>query len=185
MNKMDYKYLKEIREKDVYTYKHIIRLDKIVKQFSIFINLTKKDKKELEYATLYHDAGKLYISNEILTKPIKLTNEEFNLMKKHTTYGLNIISTVPVKYKKSIIDSMLNHHYLNGYCENENPTFLTKIVSIFDIYEALTSIRPYKKAFSKKKAIEILFFIYIKHENDFFIYEKFVEFLNQPNTQKI
>lgn len=172
----EYYYLEKVKDKDIFTYNHLIRLKNIVKNFGNFLKLNKEEKKCLEISALYHDAGKLFISNDILNKPDKLTKEEFDLMKNHTKYGLLKLSEVPKGYQEVVEDSMLNHHYLNGYSVSE-PTPLTKIIAITDMYEAMTSKRPYKEPFTPEKSLELLNNLYVTRKEDKHIFDSFKEFI--------
>jgi len=114
-----------------------------------------------------HDVGKISINDNILKKPGKLTDEEFNEMKKHASFGEQIIEKIETLTKES---DFLNyakifaasHHekwdgsgYPRGLKENEIP-LLGRIMAIADVYDALTSVRPYKKAFSHEEAVRII-----------------------------
>ncbi|MCL2601108.1 MAG: response regulator [Treponema sp.] len=114
-----------------------------------------------------HDVGKISISDSILKKPGKLTPEEFDDMKRHTTFGKEIIEKVEalaeesefLKYAKIFA---VSHHekwdgsgYPNGLREHDIP-LLGRIMAIADVYDALTSERPYKKAFSHDDAVKII-----------------------------
>lgn len=177
INLQGIKYLISVKKKDSYTFNHLMRLKKLLKVFSKYKKFEKHNTLCLEYMAIYHDAGKLLIDTDILTKAGKLTDEEFALMKRHTNLGVNFVSIIPKEYKNEIVDGILNHHYLNGYFENDTPTYLTKIVSIFDVYEALTSKRPYKDVLSFEKTMSIIKKIYEKHPEDLYIYEEFCDFI--------
>jgi len=114
-----------------------------------------------------HDVGKISINDGILKKPGKLTDEEFNEMKKHARFGEQIIEKIETLAKES---EFLNyakifaasHHenwdgtgYPRGLKGNEIP-LLGRILAIADVYDALTSERPYKKAFSHEDAVRII-----------------------------
>jgi putative two-component system response regulator len=114
-----------------------------------------------------HDVGKISISDNILKKPEKLTDEEFNEMKKHASFGEEIIERIEALTKES---DFLNyakifaasHHekwdgsgYPRGLKGNTIP-LLGRIMAIADVYDALTSVRPYKKAFSHEEAARII-----------------------------
>ena len=114
-----------------------------------------------------HDVGKISIKDSILLKPGKLTPEEFETMKAHTTYGESII----VNIKKSTTDSAfleyarifaVTHHEKwdgSGYphgLKAENIPLLGRIMAIADVYDALITDRPYKKAFPHSKAVTII-----------------------------
>jgi len=114
-----------------------------------------------------HDVGKISINDNILKKPSKLNREEFNDMKKHASFGEQIIEKIETLAKES---DFLNyakifaasHHekwdgsgYPRGLKGNEIP-LLGRIMAIADVYDALTSVRPYKKAFSHEEAVRII-----------------------------
>jgi len=114
-----------------------------------------------------HDVGKISINDSILKKPGKLTDEEFNEMKKHTSFGEQIIEKIEALARES---EFLNyakifaasHHekwdgsgYPRGLKGNEIP-LLGRIMAIADVYDALTSERPYKKPFTHEEAVRII-----------------------------
>jgi putative two-component system response regulator len=119
-------------------------------------------------ATTLHDIGKIKISDNILLAPRKLTDEEFNIMKKHTTYGGEIIDSILEKlgdnvgyfgYSKQIC---LGHHerwdgrgYPRGIKGDAIP-FSARLLSVVDVYDALVSKRPYKDPFPHDEAIGII-----------------------------
>jgi len=118
----------------------------------------------LQQACLVHDIGKTSIPDSILLKPGKLTREEFDEVKKHTTIGAEMLSqTVPRLPKSGIyqmaMDIALLHHerwdgkgYPNGLKGDEIP-LSAQIVAICDVYDALRSIRPYKPALSHQESM--------------------------------
>lgn len=114
-----------------------------------------------------HDVGKISISDIILNKPGKLTDEEFEIMKTHCAAGEYVIDQISaltedvefLQYARIIVGT---HHerwdgkgYPKGLAKTDIP-FLGQIMAIVDVYDALTSERPYKKAFDKDKAISII-----------------------------
>jgi putative two-component system response regulator len=114
-----------------------------------------------------HDVGKISIDDNILKKPGKLSDEEFEQMKKHTVFGEQIIKKIEtmakesdfLKYAKIFAAS---HHekwngtgYPRGLKGNDIP-LLGRIMAIADVYDALTSARPYKKAFTHEDAVRII-----------------------------
>ena len=114
-----------------------------------------------------HDIGKISIEDRILKKPGKLDNDEFNEMKKHTIFGEQIIAKIEtmtkenefLKYAKILA---ISHHekwdgtgYPKGLKGNEIP-LLGRIMAIADVYDALVSERPYKKAFTHEEAVNII-----------------------------
>jgi putative two-component system response regulator len=114
-----------------------------------------------------HDVGKIHIPDNILKKTEKLDDEEFSEMKKHTLIGEKIIGEIEnlakesefVKYAKIFAAT---HHekwdgtgYPRGLKENDIP-LLGRIMALADVYDALVSVRPYKKAFTHEEAVRII-----------------------------
>lgn len=139
---------------------HSDRVSQYCKHMGETLKLTKDQIKELEFAGLMHDIGKITIPDSILDKPGKLTDEEWVIMKKHTINGYHILRSAD-KYSR-LAEYALTHHerwdgkgYPNGLKGEEIPLF-SRIISITDAYEAMTADRPYRKALDKKIAIEEL-----------------------------
>jgi putative two-component system response regulator len=121
----------------------------------------------LQQSSLLHDVGKISISDNILRKPGPLTPEEFNEIKKHTNFGVSIIERIEEDDEENAFLSYAkifagHHHekwngtgYPNGL-SGENIPLLGRIMAIADVYDALTSARPYKKAFSHEQAVSII-----------------------------
>jgi putative two-component system response regulator len=139
-----------------------------LKKNGVYLEETKDwDVNLLLQSSQLHDVGKISISDNILKKPGKLTDEEFNEMKKHASFGEEIIEKIETLTKQS---DFLNyakifaasHHekwdgsgYPRGLKGNSIP-LLGRIMAIADVYDALTSVRPYKKAFSHEEAVRII-----------------------------
>lgn len=124
------------------------------------LNLTENEKLELEFAGRMHDIGKITIPDYILKKPGELTLEEWEIMKAHTTNGYQILRSAD-KYSK-LAEYALTHHeridgkgYPLGLKGDDIPLF-SRIISICDAYEAMTSNRPYRKALGREFAINEL-----------------------------
>jgi len=114
-----------------------------------------------------HDVGKIAITDNILKKPGKLTDDEFEQIKNHTVFGSKIINKIKesttehafLEYAK--IFAIAHHEkwdgsgYPNGLKEEEIP-LLGRIMAIVDVYDALISERPYKKAFPHEEAVSII-----------------------------
>ena len=129
-------------------------------------NLTPADISRIAMASSLHDIGKISIPDSILNKPGRLTDEEFNLMKAHAAIGANMLDDVPVGKGDPLVltarDICRWHHerydgkgYPDGLVGEEIP-ISAQAVSLADVYDALTSKRVYKEAYSHEKAIEMI-----------------------------
>lgn len=145
--------------------------------------------RDLYDSSVLHDIGKVGIPDEILLKKGSLTPEEFEIMKNHTVIGFDALKNASADqgtdyFLSMAMDIILYHHERwdgNGYPEGlkgENIPLTARIVSICDVYDALTSRRPYKEAYPHDKAIDImkgevgkfdpvLFNLFIKNAEEF------------------
>jgi putative two-component system response regulator len=129
--------------------------------------LGKLNLDVLLQSCMLYDVGKISIKDSILNKPGKLTNEEFSEMKKHTIYGEKIIEKIETMAGASdLLDyakiCAVSHHekwdgtgYPRGLEGAEIP-LMGRILAIVDVYEGLTSARPYKDPFTHEQAVEII-----------------------------
>ena len=160
---------------DEETGEHVKRTSELSRKIALELRRNKKyatiltDEyiNNIESAAALHDIGKIKIPDYILTKPGKLTDEEFDIMKKHTADGSQIIDNIlnnieNEEYTKMAYDISRYHHeridgkgYPDNLSGNEIP-ISAKIVTVADVYDALTSERCYKEAFSKEKSLKIL-----------------------------
>lgn len=124
-------------------------------------------RSEITMAAILHDVGKISISDSILNKPGPLTDLEFEEMKKHTIYGCKILKQFKGLYTQDTYhfyyDVIYYHHekwdgngYPNGLKGDEIPIW-AQVVSLADVYDALTNERVYKKAYSHESAVEMIF----------------------------
>lgn len=153
--------LVDIKSMDNYTYSHSVNVAIISIVLGISLNLSKKNLTYLCIGALLHDIGKTFIPKEILTKPGKLTDKEFEIMKKHSRYGYDFLSKFH-NWSSHIKLIVLQHHerfdgsgYPSGIC-GQNISYLARIVCIADVYDALTSDRPYKRAMPPNDSLEYL-----------------------------
>jgi len=147
-----------IDARDPYTRGHSERVAVYSVRIGERLGLDGKDLDFLRYAALLHDVGKISIKEEILNKPGRLTDDEFQTMKKHPEYGAAIM--MPVKAFRRIIPSMYYHH--EKYCmgggyphglQGEDIPLEARIISVADSYDAMTSHRPYRRALSIEQAV--------------------------------
>ncbi|AOT69018.1 diguanylate cyclase [Geosporobacter ferrireducens] len=149
-----------INAKDRYTYGHTERVVIYCKMIANKLGLTQKEEKILKYGAYLHDIGKIEISKEILNKKMPLTEEEWNMLKKHPECGVEIIKSVDSL--NDVVPLILNHHERydgNGYpqgLKGEDIPYLTRILTIADSFDAMTSNRPYRDRKSYEEAVEEL-----------------------------
>jgi response regulator RpfG family c-di-GMP phosphodiesterase len=148
--------------KDPETAHHVARVANYSKLLAKKYNLSQDEQDAIFYASPFHDIGKVGIRDEILLKPAKLTNEEFEIMKTHSAIGYEILKDTKSKYLQLGASIALYHHEKydgNGYphgLEGEDIPIEARIVAVADVFDALVSKRPYKKAWSYEDAIELL-----------------------------
>lgn len=137
-----------MREFDDTTYIHSLNVSLICNIIGKWLNLSSEDLKIITIAGLLHDIGKLLIPNEIITKPSKLTDDEFSLIKTHTIEGYNILKDTNLDER--IKNVVLMHHercdgsgYPKGLTRHEIDPF-ARLVAIADVYDAMTSARVYR-----------------------------------------
>lgn len=148
----------EYRDED--TGNHIIRMAKYSRLIAEELNLSPHECDEIELAAPMHDIGKIGISDLILLKPGAHTHEESIIMRRHPEIGYEILSGSPSRYLQMGATIALGHHekfdgtgYPFGYAGDKIP-LPARIVAVADVFDALTSVRPYKKAWSFQDALE-------------------------------
>lgn len=146
-----YGVLAALQSKDDYTYRHNVAVGILSTLLGKWLKLKPEDLSMLTIAATLHDIGKMRIPDELLTRPGPLTNEEYQLMKKHTTYGYEMIrDTIGTNHMQALV--ALQHHermdgsgYPFGVLGNRITDF-SKIVAVADVFHAMTSDRFYRKA---------------------------------------
>lgn len=129
-------------------------------------HLPKEEIEKIVLSSILHDVGKISIPDNILNKPGRFTNEEFEIMKLHTVKGCEIIQSMPEIIDKDIYEysyDICRHHHERwdgrGYPDGltgDAISIWAQVVSVADVYDALTADRVYKKAFSHEKAVEMI-----------------------------
>lgn len=149
-----------IEAKDITTKGHVHRVAYWAGKIGERLALSDAELELLRKGSILHDIGKIGIPDSILNKPGVLTSEEFEIMKTHTIIGENIIKSL--KSFENVKPIIRHHHEKldgSGYPDNltgDKIDTLTRIVAIVDIYDALISDRPYRKAMSHEQAFLIL-----------------------------
>lgn len=150
----------EYRDED--TGNHVIRMAKYSKQIAKQLGLNELECNDLEHAAQMHDIGKIGIPDRILLKEGRFNKEEWAIMKTHATIGYEILSGSQSKYMQMGAIIALNHHerfdgtgYPNQLKGLDIP-LIARIVSVADVFDALLSVRPYKKGWPIQDAIDFL-----------------------------
>lgn len=148
----------EYRDED--TGNHIIRMAKYARLIAEELKLSAIECDEIESAAPMHDIGKIGISDLILLKPGLHTPEESVIMRRHPTIGYEILADSPSRYLQMGAVIALGHHEKfdgTGYPQGQVGTGIplpARIVAVADVFDALTSVRPYKKAWSFQDALD-------------------------------
>lgn len=128
--------------------------------------LTEQEIMDIALASIMHDVGKIAIPDAILNKPGRLTPEEFEIMKTHTTQGGELLKKIPQMKEHEAFryayDIALHHHerydgrgYPDGL-KGDEISLWAQIVSLADVYDALTSKRVYKESFAAEEAVQMI-----------------------------
>ena len=152
-----------IEGKDPYTHGHCERLSDFSALLGEHIGLPGEQIKALRLGGVVHDIGKITVPDAILLKPAKLSENEWKLMREHPVVGERICS--PLKSFRAVLPIIRHHHEKfdgSGYPDGlrgESIPVTARVLQIVDVYDALTTDRPYKRAFSVVAALETM-----KHE---------------------
>jgi len=149
-----------VESRDPNTGDHCQRLVGLGQAFGEFLKLPRNEVRDLTWGAYLHDIGKIGVPDSVLLKPGKLTPEEWELMRQHVVIGERICQ--PMRTMRGVLPIIRHHHerwdgtgYPDGLAGEEIP-FLAQVFQFIDIYDALTSERPYKRAFTPEEALEIM-----------------------------
>ena len=148
--------------KDNETGLHVIRMSHFSKVLALAAGFSEAAAEELLNAAPMHDVGKIGIPDAVLRKPGKLDEQEWAVMRQHVEIGAQIIGEHASGLLRTAQRIALSHHekwdgsgYPNGLSGEDIP-LEGRIVAIADVFDALTSVRPYKAAWSVEDAVELL-----------------------------
>lgn len=149
-----------IEAKDEYTRGHSVRVHDLCMQMADRLGLDEASREDLHWAAMLHDIGKIGTPGSLLSKPGKLTPEEYNIIKYHPVKGHTIIE--PLEQLAGSLPGVLHHHeridglgYPSGLAGEEIP-YQARIIAVADTYDAITSDRAYRRGRSHEQAVEIL-----------------------------
>lgn len=183
--------LNAMKERDPYTFGHCQRVAKLSRFLAHKAGLSEGNQRIIEFASLFHDLGKLGVPDEILNKPGRLSREEERLIRIHPLKSAEIIRPLTaIPFFRSLIPGVIHHHeridgrgYPYGLLGDQIPIH-AKVLLIADTYDAMTTDRPYRRElpvdiaykelriFSGRQFDKHLVEIFLKsHQSEFDSYE--------------
>jgi putative two-component system response regulator len=177
-----------IESRDPNTGDHCERLVMRGKAFGEFLQLSRGEVRDLMWGGYLHDIGKVGIPDAVLLKMDALTPEEWQIMRQHVIIGERICQ--PLRTMRGVVPIIRHHHerwngsgYPDGLVGDEIP-YLAQIFQVIDIYDALTSERPYKQAFSPQRSVEILLEEVERGWRNPDLVHQFIEFIQQTEMKE-
>jgi putative nucleotidyltransferase with HDIG domain len=148
--------------RDTYTRGHSERVTAYSLAITEALSLPDEDREIVELSGLLHDVGKIGVPEAVLQKPGKLTDEEFEIIKRHSGEGAEIIRNIRHRFIADVSQAVRHHHerwdgkgYPDGV-KGEDICLTSRILAVADTYDAMTSDRPYRKGFPIEKASAVL-----------------------------
>lgn len=154
--------LRNLQKHDAGTQAHCVRVSEMALSVAQEMGLDILEQAVCMYSGLLHDVGKMKIPNEIINKPGKLTDDEYKIVKRHTEFGVELISALTVlPFFKKVSDAILYHHERidgKGYfnLQEKDIPLASKIILVVDTVDAMTEDRAYRKGLSLDIACEEL-----------------------------
>ena len=172
----------DLRDKE--TEGHTLRVTELSEKLGRIMGISEEDLVYMRRGALLHDIGKLGVPDAILLKPDQLTSDEWGIMRQHPQYAYDMIQ--PIEYLRPALDIPYAHHEKwdgSGYprhLKGEEIPLPARIFSIVDVWDALTSDRPYRPAWNKEKVLE-----YIKDQSgthfDPYVVEQFLKMVENES----
>jgi hypothetical protein len=175
-----------IELRDPYTKGHSQRVALYARDFMVYINAKDKDTTDVYTAGLLHDIGKIAIPDSVLLKPCLLNQKEYEIIKYHPVLSESLIKKME-NYKE--IAKTVRHHHENydgsGYpdrLKGDEIPYLSRVLSLADVFDALSTERIYRKAFSLEESIAVMEDMKYKFDPDLF--KNFIKFIGQYGILK-
>ena len=154
-------WLTRLKHQDEYTAEHSVNVSLLAISLGQHLDLAPYELENLGICGLMHDIGKMKVPDEILNKPGRLTPEEFEEMARHTTYARQLLMGRSDIYPGAVDVAWTHHERLDGKgyprgIDSTKISLFTRIVSVVDAYDAMTSDRVYKAGMSSLEAMKIL-----------------------------
>jgi HD-GYP domain-containing protein (c-di-GMP phosphodiesterase class II) len=151
----------KLKQKDEITFLHSLAVSALMISFGRTLDLGEEDVRLLGIGGLVHDLGKMALPDAILKNTGKLTAEEMQLVRTHPERGYELVSGIP-NTSQQVLDICRFHHekvdgsgYPSGLSGRDIP-YVARLAAICDVYDALTTIRPYKRAWSQAEAVNVM-----------------------------
>lgn len=152
--------LARLKQADEYTYMHSVAVSALMMALARQLQMTEEQIREAGLAGLLHDLGKMGIADSILNKPASLTDDEFAQIRMHPVYGARYLKQAQPQVSQAVYDACLHHHEKidgSGYpnqLKQQDISLLSRMNAVCDVYDAVTSDRPYKKGWDPAVAIQ-------------------------------
>jgi putative nucleotidyltransferase with HDIG domain len=142
----------KVKEKDSETFDHCVRVSRMSRLLAEAAGMANEDCRVIEYAGLFHDIGKVGVPDEILMKPAKLTDSEYEVMKSHPVLSVEILKPISdVDFFAKTLPGVRHHHerydgrgYPDGLMGEKIP-IASRAILVVDTFDAMTWSRPYRK----------------------------------------
>lgn len=155
-------WMRMLKDKDSYTYSHCMDSSALAIAFGRYMGLSRDELEDLGIGALLSDVGKMQVPPELLNKPGKLTDKEFELIKKHVGFSVRIMQNSGGFSKKAMAAAATHHERLDGSgypraLRGREIPVLGRMAAIVDCYDAITSDRPYRRQISANEAVRRLY----------------------------